>query len=289
MTMESVEKIDPIFDAPAPDKMESPQGMIQEEETLHPMPEALEAPIPEEPRSQTTEPNAEDLSIPSTGLLEDTPETPQTQVMSTFTLDDIEGDGFTLDTSLYETEGLAESKEAEAGETPYDAFDISLDEMPALRGKSELETLEHSHSVQSLDFDKEEYSVEVEVEDTLDPDLNFEMKEATKSTLLPNEQETETNLPAAEDMERPLSQIPRRTLSEMPSKVRDRISRLQSFQYQFKSNQQNLNDVERIPAYMRQGLEVDLPTKSNDQPSSLGIDSEGNIRTNNSFLHDNVD
>ncbi len=90
-------------------------------------------------------------------------------------------------------------------------------------------------------------------------------------------------------MERPFSQIPRPTLSEMPSKVRDRISRLQPFQYQFKSNQQNLNDVERIPAYMRQGLEVDLPTKSNDQPSSLGIDSEGNIRTNNSFLHDNVD
>ena len=289
VTMESVEKIDPIFDAPAPAKMESPQGMIQEEETLHPMPVALEAPIPEEPVLHATESNAEDLSIPSTGLLEDTPETPQTQVMSTFTLDDIEGDGFTLDTSLYETEGLAKSKEAESGETPYDAFDISLDEMPALRGKSELETLEHSHSVQSLEFDKEEYSVEVEVEDTLDPDLNFEMKKATKSNILPNEQETETNLPAAEDMERPLSQIPRRTLSEMPSKVRDRISRLQSFQYQFKSNQQNLNDVERIPAYMRQGLEVDLPTKSNDQPSSLGIDSEGNIRTNNSFLHDNVD
>jgi len=47
--------------------------------------------------------------------------------------------------------------------------------------------------------------------------------------------------------------------------------------------------VERIPAYMRQGLDVDLLTKSNEQPSSLGFYAEGNIRTNNSFLHDNVD
>lgn len=289
VTMESSEKVDPIFDAPAPAKMESPQGMIQEEEMLHPMPEALEVPISEEPVEYTTEPNAEDFSLPSTGLIEETPETPENKVMSSFTLDDIQGEGFTLDTSLYETEAEAESKKTESEETPYDAFNISLNEMPALRGKSENETIEHGVNVSSLDFEKEEYNVEVKIENTLDPDLNFEMKEVAEIIDSTNDQETKTNLPAAEDMERPLSQIPRRTLSEMPSKVRDRISRLQSFQYQFKSNQQNLNDVERIPAYMRQGLEVDLPTKSNEQPSSLGIDAEGNIRTNNSFLHDNVD
>jgi cell division protein FtsZ len=289
VTMESSEKVDPIFDAPAPAKMESPQGMIQEEEMLHPMPEALEVPISEEAVEYTTEPNTEDFSLPSTGLIEETPETPENKVMSSFTLDDIQGEGFTLDTSLYETEAEVESKKPESEETPYDAFNISLNEMPALRGKSENETIEHGVNVSSLDFEKEEYNVEVEIEHTLDPDLNFEMKEVAESISLTNDQETKTNLPASEDMERPLSQIPRRTLSEMPSKVRDRISRLQSFQYQFKSNQQNLNDVERIPAYMRQGLEVDLPTKSNEQPSSLGIDAEGNIRTNNSFLHDNVD
>lgn len=289
VTMESSEKVDPIFDAPAPAKMESPQGMIQEEEMLHPMPEALEVPISEEALEYTTKPNTEDFSLPSTGLIEETPETTENKVMSSFTLDDIQGEGFTLDTSLYETEAEVESKKTEAEETPYDAFNISLNEMPALRGKSENETIEQGLKVPALNFELEEHNVEVEIETSSDPDLNFEMKEVAESNALTNDQETKTNLPAAEDMERPLSQIPRRTLSEMPSKVRDRISRLQSFQYQFKSNQQNLNDVERIPAYMRQGLEVDLPTKSNEPPSSLGIDAEGNIRTNNSFLHDNVD
>ena len=86
-------------------------------------------------------------------------------------------------------------------------------------------------------------------------------------------------------MERPFSQIPRPTLSEMPSKVRDRVSRLQSFQYQFKSNQQNLNDLERIPAYMHQDLEVDLPTKSNEQPSSLRFMQRVTISRIRNFLY----
>ena len=40
---------------------------------------------------------------------------------------------------------------------------------------------------------------------------------------------------------------------------------------------------------MRQGMEVDLDHKSSEQPSNIGVDNDGNIRTNNSFLHDNVD
>ena len=53
----------------------------------------------------------------------------------------------------------------------------------------------------------------------------------------------------------------------------------------FKSNQQNLNDVERIPAYMRQGLEVDLPTKSNEQPSSLRFMQRVTISRIRNFLY----
>ena len=96
-------------------------------------------------------------------------------------------------------------------------------------------------------------------------------------------------MPSTDDMDVPLSELPQRNLNDMPSKVKDRISRLQSFQYKFKANQQNLHDAERIPAYMRQGMDVDLPNKSDEQPSNIGVDAEGNLRTNNSFLHDNVD
>ena len=50
------------------------------------------------------------------------------------------------------------------------------------------------------------------------------------------------------------------------------------------SIQYRASDLESIKLYMH-----DLEQKSGEKPSNLGVDSEGNIRTNNSFLHDNVD
>ena len=91
-----------------------------------------------------------------------------------------------------------------------------------------------------------------------------------------------------EDMDRPISAVKAANAGDFPTKVKDRISRLQAFQYQFKGANQ-IEESERIPAYMRQGVDVDLTHKSEDKPSNIGVDSEGNIRTNNSFLHDNVD
>jgi len=87
-------------------------------------------------------------------------------------------------------------------------------------------------------------------------------------------------------MDEPISQLPKRAAQELPNKIQERMNRLQKFGYRFK---ENLTEVERTPAYKRQGLDVDLEQKSGEMPSNLGVDSEGNIRTNNSFLHDNVD
>ena len=77
------------------------------------------------------------------------------------------------------------------------------------------------------------------------------------------------------DMDQPLSEMPRRPLSDLPSKIQDRMSRLQSFQYQFKANLQNLSDAERVPAYLRQGMEVDLDQKSKKGSESSDARPEG--------------
>ncbi|WP_333695243.1 cell division protein FtsZ [Flavobacterium sp.] len=72
----------------------------------------------------------------------------------------------------------------------------------------------------------------------------------------------------------------------------DRRKRLKEFNYKFHNNSSKLDEMEKIPAYKRLG--VDLPTNtgsSNQSRMSLGIDSndDNQLRTNNSFLHDNVD
>ena len=205
-----------------------------------------------------------------------------------FTLEDIEGDGFTLEIEELETPQESSPSNDSIEDTQYDPFDLSLSDMPELKQKAEQESMESSFTLVSKEFELEPQAglpmTETDTLEEADPALHFQIKESDTPAAKGAPEEEETF-----DMDQPLSEMPRRPLSDLPSKIQDRMSRLQSFQYQFKANLQNLSDAERVPAYLRQGMEVDLDQKSNEQPSNIGVDNDGNIRTNNSFLHDNVD
>jgi len=59
------------------------------------------------------------------------------------------------------------------------------------------------------------------------------------------------------------------------------------------SNNDRIDELEKIPAYKRQGLDINTPPSNNNQKSRLSIGTDSNddnqLRSNNSFLHDNVD
>jgi cell division protein FtsZ len=66
---------------------------------------------------------------------------------------------------------------------------------------------------------------------------------------------------------------------------------MKEFNYKF-SNLQKIEELERVPAYKRLGVDLDQTTNSSQNSRlSLGTDSNNDIqlRSNNSFLHDNVD
>jgi cell division protein FtsZ len=72
----------------------------------------------------------------------------------------------------------------------------------------------------------------------------------------------------------------------------ERRKKLKEFNYKFHNNSSRLDEMEKVPAYKRMG--VDLPTNTpvnNQSKTSLGTDSNNDtqLRSNNSFLHDNVD
>jgi len=239
------------FDAPAPAAHENHHGMV-EAQAAPAMPEAMDAPIEEEEET-------------------------------TFSLDDIDGDGFSLEIEEVDTP-RAEDKEAPE-ERDYDPFEMSLSDMPELKAKADLEVVESSFTLPSTEFDMQpEASVDAVEVSTMeeDPDLKFEIK----ASEVVEELEEEADATVEQAMDQPISQLPKRAAQELPNKIQERMNRLQKFGYRFK---ENLTEVERTPAYKRQGLDVDLEQKSGEKPSNLGVDSEGNIRTNNSFLHDNVD
>lgn len=256
------------FDAPAPPKME--RTIVDSEEKL--TEEVLHDVASESPTSA----NSSFEYVQAIGE------------EHRFTLEDIDGDGFTLEMEDLESPQAHQDSNEGIEDTEYDPFDLSLSEMPELKLKSEQESLEGSFTLVSNEFELEPQinnpTAEVDTLGSEDPTLNFQRKES-KVPAAKEATEEGTDF----DMDQPLSQMPKRALSDLPPKIQDRMSRLQSFQYQFKANLQNLSDAERVPAYMRQGMEVDLDHKSGEQPSNIGVDNDGNIRTNNSFLHDNVD
>ena len=75
------------------------------------------------------------------------------------------------------------------------------------------------------------------------------------------------------------------------SENQKRMEQLKKFNYVFKSNLQKIEELERQPAYKRQG--IDLDSSSGVDSSRMSVDRDANndiqLRSNNSFLHDNVD
>ncbi len=72
----------------------------------------------------------------------------------------------------------------------------------------------------------------------------------------------------------------------------ERRRKLKDFNYKFHNNPSRMDEFEKEPAYKRLGIDISsTPENHNKSRTSLGIDSNDEIqlRSNNSFLHDNVD
>lgn len=82
------------------------------------------------------------------------------------------------------------------------------------------------------------------------------------------------------------------SIEQLKETAEARKSKLKKFNYSFRNNQQNIDEIEREPAYKRQGLDLSTrPGEINKSRTSLSSDDNEDLhlRSNNSFLHDNVD
>ena len=84
------------------------------------------------------------------------------------------------------------------------------------------------------------------------------------------------------------------TISQMQKRTDNRREQMKRFNYKFMNNaSQNVDDIEKQPAYKRNGIDLEDANSSDTSQSrtTLSIDDNDEIqlRSNNSFLHDNVD
>lgn len=162
---------------------------------------------------------------------------------------------------------------------------IQLDfELPLGKVKVEESQMPHIEEEQLLeistnliqDFDEASLEVTFEIKDETPPD--------NKKSII-NENDSDSYSTAEID---PFEKSINESTTSQSEKRREH---LKAFNHKFKHQLQRVDDIEKEPAYKRQGidLECDIP----DIPSRTSLSNDENndlqLRSNNSFLHDNVD
>ncbi|MEQ3691900.1 MAG: cell division protein FtsZ [Flavobacterium sp.] len=120
-----------------------------------------------------------------------------------------------------------------------------------------------------------------EVKEPVDEELNFSFKNlATKDA------EVKANY------DENVSPLEMSIEDSLKARAEERKRKMKDFNYKFNNSAARIDEIEKEPAYKRMGIDLtEQPTSNNQSRMSLGTDSNDDVqlRSNNSFLHDNVD
>lgn len=170
-------------------------------------------------------------------------------------------------------------------------FELPLTASPLDKTKVPEETTEESVVFQldeTMNFMDVEPSTEKE-ETPLEEELSISLKTVEAQEEEKVEQEMPASSPLSEDVKSPFEQSIQSSINQQNEK---RKEQLKQFNHTFKNNLSRIEEMERQPAYKRLGFDLS-ESEEQDPPSSLSLDNDSNddiqLRSNNSFLHDNVD
>ncbi len=170
------------------------------------------------------------------------------------------------------------SEEVEAEEENQFAFDFSLSISDAQEPSSEkiVHTLSNGEDEEIID------------DSSLSEAIDFEFEVVEKLEEVPiSEMKDEMSSPHDE------SPFDKKIKETATMENEERKEHLKKFNHAFKHSMSKIDEFEKQPAYKRMGLELDQPSSSESNESRLSVDNDKNdeiqLRSNNSFLHDNVD
>jgi cell division protein FtsZ len=113
-----------------------------------------------------------------------------------------------------------------------------------------------------------------------EPEIQFELKTRKPQAEI-NEIETTSEEVSPLDV----------TISELQKRAEERRRKMKGFNYKFTDQlNKNIDEIERQPAYKRMGVSLDKNTAISASETALKKEDDGiDFKSNNSFLHDNVD
>lgn len=164
---------------------------------------------------------------------------------------------------------------APPAETPMTEVEADARKVYSLEDYQELEN-KLKQGISPTATIKEETTVETDE----DADLQFEVK-------------TKTDSPAPASNPGNLDPMESSIEESMRIRAEERRAKLKAFNYRFKNNPHGLSDTDSEPAYKRQGINIEQGShseKSSHGRMTLQDGDQGpDLKSNNSFLHDNVD
>ena len=176
-----------------------------------------------------------------------------------------------------------------------DEFQAKFDfEIPFKKKNIEEDTQESKKSQLEHKFDVKDSSDRIDLENL--EEINFEVKgfdddfikEDVRDKNSGEKKDQENINKENENSDSPFESSIDETFSSNPDK---RKEKLKEFNYKFKHKITRVDEMENEPAYKRLGLDINQEIPEGG--SRLSLDSDTNedlqIRSNNSFLHDNVD
>ena len=193
------------------------------------------------------------------------------------------------DTSTTEVENSEELIEAEIKDEPIidvneievvDYIELVSTEESNLEGEVIHELSDHIVIEPLLKENSEDFEVDVLIEEESNMELIKKDNELEKETIVSLKDEK-----LIDPLNSPIADL-------QLQRSKERRLKMKEFNYKF--NNSKIEDIEKEPAYKRLGIDLEEVNHSSDNNESrltLNLDENDDIqlRTNNSFLHDNVD
>ncbi|MGX1023171.1 cell division protein FtsZ [Psychroflexus sp. MBR-150] len=206
-----------------------------------------------------------------------------------------------------------EDNKSEDSENQHLSFDLFHQE-----SQNSYEKQNSSHKYQSqketqdqkvvFDLDKDIRSIEVNEPEEIKPESTEKVKtyqledseseDATQNSVNEEDDENLKFETKTQPQEKPIDdEAPKdidplnASITELKARAAERRAKMKQFNYRFSQNQ-NIDEIEKQPAYKRAGVELDDPKDNQNKLSRTTLhneDDEITLRRNNSFLHDNVD
>jgi len=107
-----------------------------------------------------------------------------------------------------------------------------------------------------------------------------------KKTITPNPAERQDRDNHGDPFDNPISE-------SLIERAAERRAKMKEFNYKFRNSSAHIEEIEKQPAYKRAGIELENSRQNDSKLSRTSIGKDDNdeirFRSNNSFLHDNVD